>query len=216
MGRSDMSHASQMRRLSEAVALHAEKVLNAGQVAAYGGFRADLPVLVVLVAGSGTRFGQLPKCAQPVCGVPLARHSINAFREFCAGPVICVVGYRHEEVAAALGDDNIYVLSENPTGGTAFAAFEAFSVPGIAAANPLLVITMGDRIVTSSVFRRLCETHLLGPRAADLSLLTAIYEPPKNRGKGRVVRDEQGRVLRIVEQRDIDAIADPATTPRTA
>lgn len=198
-----------MKRLSEAVALQAEKVLSAGQVAACGGFRADLPVLVVLVAGRGTRFGQLPKCAQPVCGVPLARHSINAFREFCAGPVICVVGYRHEEVAAALGDDNIYVLTANPTGGTAFAAFETLSVPGIAAANPLLVITMGDRIVTSSVFRRLCETHLLGPRAADLSLLTAIYEPPKHRGKGRLVRDEQGRVLRIVEQRDIDAIADP-------
>ena len=65
---------------------------------------------------------------------------------------------------------------------------------------------MGDRVVTCSVFRRLYETHVLGAREADLTLLTAIYEPPKNRGKGRVVRDPNSRILQIVEQRDIDAI----------
>ena len=65
---------------------------------------------------------------------------------------------------------------------------------------------MGDRVVTCSVFRRLYETHVLGAREADLTLLTAIYEPPKNRGKGRVVRDPTSRILQIVEQRDIDPI----------
>src|SRR5690606_11554534 len=77
-------------------------------------------------------------------------------------------------------------------------------------ANPLLVITMGDRIVTPSVFRRLCETHRAGRREADLTMLTAEYEPPRNRGKGRVVRAENGRVTRIVEQRDIEDLTDAA------
>ena len=113
-----------------------------------------------------------------------------------------MVGYRHDDVSGALGGDNIYVLSENPTGGTAYASFEAFSVPDLLERNPLLVITMGDRIVPTSVFRRLCEIHK-GGREADLTFLTAIYEPPKNRGKGRVLRDDTGRVARVYEERDI-------------
>ena len=36
--------------------------------------------VVVMAAGKGTRFGTSPKCVQPVRNVPLARHSINAFR----------------------------------------------------------------------------------------------------------------------------------------
>src|SRR6185503_11222043 len=100
--------------------------------------------------------------------------------------------------------------SSNPAGGTAYAAFEAFSVPSLLESNSLLVITMGDRIVTPGVFRRLCETHRAGGHEADLTMLTAEYEPPKNRGKGRVVRAENGRVTRIVEQRDIDDLPDSA------
>lgn len=186
-----------------------DQVVNLDAVSLFGGIAAETPLLVILAAGKGTRFGQAPKCIQVVDGTPLARHSIDAFRRLAPAPVICLVGYRDAEVAAALGPDNIYVRSGNPAGGTAFAAFEAFSVPTLLETNPLLVITMGDRIVTPSIFRRLCETHRAGGREADLTMLTADYEPPKNIGKGRVVRVTNGRVDRIVEQRDIDAIDDP-------
>ncbi|MFO1501755.1 MAG: NTP transferase domain-containing protein [Verrucomicrobiota bacterium] len=171
-------------------------------------FRAENPVLVLLAAGKGTRFGQEPKCAQMVNGVPLARHSIDAFRSFSRSPVVCVVGYRHEQVAAALGNDNWYVQSSNPTGGTAFAVYEAFSVAELEEQNPIVIVTMGDRIVPTTIYQRLYETHLTAPREADLTLLTAIYEPPRHVGKGRIVRDSNRRVLGIIEQKDIDAIRD--------
>ena len=95
-----------------------EKVLNPSALPLFGGIRPETPVLVILAAGKGTRFGQSPKCIQPVHGTPLARHSIDAFRAFCAAPVVCLVGYRHDEVSAALGPDNVYVRSDNPAGGT--------------------------------------------------------------------------------------------------
>jgi GTP:adenosylcobinamide-phosphate guanylyltransferase len=196
--------------LEAAVTPGRDKLLNPGAVGLFGGIAAAAPILVILAAGKGTRFGQAPKCIQPVRGTPLARHSIDAFRRLAPAPVICLVGYRHEEVAGALGTDNLYVHSANPAGGTAFAAFEAFSVPGLLEQNPLLVITMGDRIVTPSIYRRLLETHRAGGHEADLTMLTAEYEPPKNHGKGRVVRAPNGRVSRIVEQRDIDAVSDPS------
>jgi hypothetical protein len=190
-------------QLESVVRLASEKVLNPRSLQNYGGITADSPVLVVLAAGRGTRFGHEPKCIQPVHGTPLARHSIDAFRRFSSSPVICLVGYRSSDVMGALGHDNIYVESDNPAGGTAFAAFEVFSLPELLARNPLLIITYGDRIVSSSIFRHLYEAHRTGEREADLTILTAQYEPPKNRGKGRVLRGQDGRVLRIIEERDI-------------
>ncbi len=195
--------------LKDAASPSPARILNPEILGSMPAINADTPVLVLLAAGRGTRFGQAPKCAQPVCGIPVARHSIDAFREFSPSTVVCVVvGYRHAEVVAALGQPIIYVRSANPVGGTAFAAYEALSVELLEQANPLLLISMGDRIVTSSVFRRIYERHRSGPREADLTFLTSIYEPPKNRGKGRIVRDADRRVLGIVEQRDIDAIRD--------
>ena len=168
----------------------------------------DEKVLVTLVAGKGTRFGKDPKCIQPVHGVPLARHSVDSFRRFSHSPVICIVGYRYQDVVNALGNDNTYVLTDNPTGGTAFAAMEAFCVPELLEHDPLLVITMGDRIIPSSVFRRLVKMHSEGEGEADLTFLSAIYEPPKNSGKGRVLRDEAGKILSIIEEKDIAAEED--------
>ncbi len=196
------------RPLRDAVSLSPDKILNPQSPALHGGIITELPVLVILAAGKGTRFGKDPKCIQPVHGTPLARHSIDAFGRVSPSPVICLVGYRHEEVSAALGPDNVYVRSDNPAGGTAFAAYEAYSVAGLRETDPLRIITMGDRIVTPSVFRRLWDTHRAGAGEADLTFLSARYEPPKNRGKGRVLRGDNGRVLRILEERDIAAEAD--------
>ncbi len=169
---------------------------------------SDDKVLVTLVAGKGTRFGKDPKCIQPVHGLPLARHSIDSFRRISNSPVICIVGHMYQDVVSALGKDNIYVLSDNPAGGTAFAAMEAFCVPGMIEKNPLVIITMGDRIIPSSIFRRLIKKHEEGGKEADLTFLSAIYEPPKNTGKGRVIRNDKGKVLSITEEKDIIAEED--------
>src|SRR5512136_1554500 len=145
--------------LKDAAASSPARILNPEILTRIPAINAETPVLVLLAAGRGTRFGQAPKCAQPVCGIPVARHSIDAFRSFAPSPVICVVGYRHEEVTRALGDDCVYVLSDDPAGGTAFAALEAFCVAGLEPPNPVLVIGMGDRVAAPSVFKMLYDRH---------------------------------------------------------
>jgi hypothetical protein len=196
--------------LQELVDLRADKVLNPVALKGYGGIHGAPCVLVVLAAGKGTRFGTAPKCVQPVRGLPLGRHSIRNFRSLYSAPCVALVGYAHEEVMAGLGPDTIFVQSANFTGGTAFAAWEALSVPEVVSSDALLLITMGDRIIPTSIFRRLLEVHGGGGREADLTLLSARYVPPAQHGKGRILREASGRILRILEQRDIDAIADPA------
>lgn len=199
-----------IRPLHAAAALDTRKILNPEHRPGPESIADDTPVLVVLAAGKGTRFGQDPKCIQPVHGTPLARHSIDAFQRISPAPAVCLIGYRHLDVAAALGPDPIYVVSEAPAGGTAFAAFEAFSIAALLDHNPLLVVTMGDRIVPASVFRKLCDAHRAGGREADLTFLTAVYQPPRNSGKGRVLRDDRGTVRRLIEERDILAESDEA------
>jgi len=194
-----------VRPLRAAATLDYEKILNPESLTLYNGIRPDVPVLVMLAAGKGTRFGREPKCVQLLHGIPLARHSIDAFRRFSPSPVICLVGYRYEEVSGRLGSDNVYIRSDDPAGGTAFATFEAFSVPALLEKNPAIIISMGDRIVPSSMFRRIWEAHRAGAREADLTFLTALYEPPRDRGKGRILRDQNHRVARIIEERDISA-----------
>ena len=194
--------------LKDAARLDENKILSKESSAIQNVLNSEGPVLVILVAGKGTRFGTEPKCIQRVHGIPLARHSIDAFSRFNPAPAICIVGYKYEEVSKALGGDNLYILSDNPTGGTAFAAFESLCVPGLLEKNPLLIITMGDRIVPSSIIRRMSNIHGENGQEADLTFLTAIYEPPKNIGKGRVLRDENGKVVKIIEEKDIAREAD--------
>ncbi len=200
--------------LSAAVRLDGDKVISPDSALADREIQSGIPVLVVLAAGKGTRFGAAPKCVQLVRGTPLARHTIESFRKFSSSPVICIVGHRHDEVLAALGAENVYIRSDNPVGGTAYAAFEAFCLPRLIEARPLMMIAMGDRILTPEVFARLNRVHGAGGREADLTFMTAIHASPKNHGKGRVVRDAGGRVKRIVEQRDIEAIAEGAERQR--
>ena len=106
---------SNTNRLARVVWPSAEQTLNPEVLQGPVTFRSNQPVLVVLAAGKGTRFGQSPKCSQPVFGLPLARHSIDAFSSYRDSPVICVVGHHHEEVTARTGDDVLYVRSDNPT-----------------------------------------------------------------------------------------------------
>jgi hypothetical protein len=205
---------SEPQALSDHVTLTPDAVVNPGAADLFGGIRTASHVLVLLAAGKGTRFGTSPKCVQPVRGMPLARHSIEAFRRVRQAPCITLVGYAHEEVMARLGADNLYVKTSNPTGGTALAAYEVLSVPGLEQSNPILVISMGDRVIPESIFRGLLATHEAGGQEADLTLLSACYVPPAQHGKGRIIRDSAGRIMRILEQCDIDALGDPMERQR--
>ena len=183
----------------------------------------ETPVLILLAAGKGTRFGTNPKCIAPVREKPLARHSLNAFRQtFRNAQAICVVGYKNDEVAAALGDDNLYVVSDNPVGGTAWAVYEAFCVPELIEKNPLVVISMGDRVVPAEIFEKITAIHLgrSGEEnesgEADLTMLTALYDSTRIKGKGRIVRNKQKKIVRIMEERDILALSSETASSNEA
>ncbi|HEY0138211.1 MAG TPA: NTP transferase domain-containing protein [Nannocystis sp.] len=156
-------------------------------------------VAVVLAAGKGTRMGSdLPKVLHVLHGEPLVAHPIRAARAAGAGTVVVVVGHGADQVQAALGagDDLRYALQSEQRG-TGHAVLCA--LPAIAGHEGDVLILSGDvPRLRAGTLQRLAEAC----RASPGGLAFATFTPIDPTGYGRVVRDGQGQVLAIVEERD--------------
>lgn len=152
---------------------------------------------VILAAGHGTRMkSNLLKVLHPLGGKPMLGHLVDNCRAAGVGRLVVVVGVQQERVRSYLGDTVEYAEQE-PQLGTAHAVMQA---------EPLLRDLQGDLLVING------DTPLLQPETlerfvaahresgAHASLLSALAEDPAM--LGRVLRDAQGRFLRVVEYKD--------------
>jgi bifunctional UDP-N-acetylglucosamine pyrophosphorylase/glucosamine-1-phosphate N-acetyltransferase len=151
--------------------------------------------VVVLAAGQGKRMrSTLPKVLHPVCGRPMILHVLDAVRAVAAERVIVVLGHGHEEVRPHLPTDVAVALQEQQLGtGHAVMAAAQQVLPG-----PMLVVPGDTPLLTGAALRALVDEHFRFQAAA--TVLTAEVEDPT--GYGRVVRDADGTLERIVEDRD--------------
>ena len=150
---------------------------------------------VVLAAGKGTRMhSQLPKVLHGVCGKEMLRHVVDSARQVHDGTVVVVIPPDSAQVRGCLGESVEYVEQVEPRG-TAQALLEAERVLD-GRASHLLVLYGDTPLVLPSTLTRLAEQHQ--QRQDAITLLTSDMSPPE--GLGRVVRDSDGRVLRVVEE----------------
>ncbi|HLG41899.1 MAG TPA: NTP transferase domain-containing protein, partial [Planctomycetota bacterium] len=152
---------------------------------------------VILAAGKGERMNSdLPKVAHEVLGVPLVRWVSRALREAGIGRLIAVVGYKKETVQKLLEPDCTFVDQGDPRGtGHAVLAARA-ALKGYS--GPIVVLSGDAPLVAPSTIRALVRG--LDKLSADAVVMTACVDSPT--GYGRIVRDAQGRITRIVEQAD--------------
>ena len=150
--------------------------------------------VVILAAGQGTRMrSERPKVIHELCGVPMLGHVQRVARQLEPQRLIVVVGRGAEDVKAALGDSAEFVVQAEQKGtghavGVAQASLEAFDGD--------VLILYGDTPLLRA--RTLLEMRALkAETSADLVMLTAFGDIP-----GRVLRDPDGRVARIVEAQD--------------
>jgi bifunctional UDP-N-acetylglucosamine pyrophosphorylase / glucosamine-1-phosphate N-acetyltransferase len=164
---------------------------------------------VVLAAGEGTRMrSSTPKVLHPLCGRPMLLHVLDALELLPLQRIVVVVGHAAEHVTKTLqeqliGDVPVEFVEQHRQRGTGDAA----SVALTANASDLdlededLIVVAGDvPLLRAETLARLATEHRHADAAA--SLLTARVSDPT--GYGRIVRDAQGRVDRIVEQADAD------------
>ena len=152
---------------------------------------------VVLAAGAGTRMkSEKPKVAHEVLGRPLVRWVVDAAHEADVQRVVTVVGHKAEQVVPLVeADTQIAVQAQQR--GTADAVLAARDA--LADFEGSLVVLSGDcPLVTADTVRALVE--LRESEQAAVVVLTMQLENPF--GYGRIIRNAEGEVERIVEQKD--------------
>ncbi|MFF3947277.1 bifunctional UDP-N-acetylglucosamine diphosphorylase/glucosamine-1-phosphate N-acetyltransferase GlmU [Streptomyces sp. NPDC001902] len=156
--------------------------------------------VIVLAAGEGTRMkSATPKVLHTISGRSLVGHVVAAARALEPEHLLVVVGHAREQVTAHLAGTDAAVRTavqyeQNGTGHAVRAGLA--ELPEL---TGTVVITAGDTpLLTPDTLRTLVEAH-----AADGNAVTVLTaEVPDPTGYGRIVRDADGSVLAIVEQKD--------------
>lgn len=154
---------------------------------------------VVLAAGLGTRFrSDRAKVMHQIGGRTLLRHVLEALRPLGLSQVIVVVGHQWEDVAAEAasaalpGLDTVLQAQQLGTGHAAAQALDAFDE----AVERVLILPGDTPLLTAATLERLLVTGA----HASAALLTVQFDDPS--GYGRILRDEAGHVLGVVEEAD--------------
>ena len=148
---------------------------------------------VILAAGMKSK---MPKVLHTVCGKPLSKWVIDASKAAGADKVCAVVGHKAETVKEVLGDVCEFALQAEQKG-TGHAVMQAIDV--IKNSKGEVVILNGDTpLITAETINKAIEYHKNNDNQA--TVITAILDDAT--GYGRIVRDNDGSVLKIVEQKD--------------
>jgi bifunctional UDP-N-acetylglucosamine pyrophosphorylase/glucosamine-1-phosphate N-acetyltransferase len=166
---------------------------------------------IVLAAGQGTRMRSTrPKPLHMLCGRPLVRYVLDAVPAGEADRAVVVVGHGAEVVVKALQEDPgplpLEFVEQREQRGTGDAvAVGLTGLPddlGLDDDGDVLVLPGDTPLVRPGTIADLVREHRLSGAAC--TLLTARVDDPT--GYGRVVRDKDGRVRRIVEHGDADTV----------
>jgi len=155
--------------------------------------------IIILAAGKGVRMkSELPKVAFKLGGISLIERVISTVKQLPFSTIVVVVGHKEEIVRNCLSDyDNIIFVKQEVQNGTGHAVMvteHCFSDY-----NGDIVITPGD--VPLLAAKTLVELeNLHSQEDASATVLTAILDDPAE--YGRIVRDKNGFVEKIVEYKD--------------
>jgi bifunctional UDP-N-acetylglucosamine pyrophosphorylase/glucosamine-1-phosphate N-acetyltransferase len=152
---------------------------------------------VILAAGQGTRMkSKLYKVLHPVCGKPMVQHVVDQVMKLNIQEIVTIIGHGAEMVQAQLGDSSLYALQDQQLG-TAHAVRQAQDM--LEGKAGVTIVVCGDTpLIKAETMEALFKHH--EDLAAKATILTARIEDPT--GYGRILRNTEGLVEKIVEHKD--------------
>lgn len=161
----------------------------------------DAPLaVVILAAGEGTRMkSALAKVLHPIAGIPMIGHVLSTAAALRPARIIAVVRHQRDSVAEAIAElsEGVTVVDQDDIPGTGRAVEVALhALDGF---DGDVVVVSGDvPLLDAETLAMFITEHRDVGRAG--SVLSAVVDDAT--GYGRVVRDHDGAVLKIVEHRD--------------
>ncbi|GAA2089614.1 bifunctional UDP-N-acetylglucosamine diphosphorylase/glucosamine-1-phosphate N-acetyltransferase GlmU [Pseudolysinimonas kribbensis] len=157
--------------------------------------------VIVLAAGEGTRMrSRTAKVLHPIAGIPMIGHVLAAARELGAAHVVTVLRHQRDAVAAAVAEylPEAIVADQDEVPGTGRAAEIGLAALPAQFDGDIVVVSADVPLLDAGTLGQLLAGHRSASAAA--TLLSTIVDDPT--GYGRIVRDADGRLARIVEQKD--------------
>jgi bifunctional UDP-N-acetylglucosamine pyrophosphorylase/glucosamine-1-phosphate N-acetyltransferase len=153
--------------------------------------------IIILAAGLGKRMqSDLPKVLHPIAGKPMLAHVLDSARALTPDRIVVVAGHGAERVQAAFAGQDLCFALQQPQLGTGHAVMQALPQLLEGGADDVSLVLYGDvPLVRADTLRALLQA-----RGTGLALLTETLADPA--GYGRIVRDDQGHICRIVEHKD--------------
>ena len=157
--------------------------------------------VVVLAAGKGTRMrSSLAKVLHPLAGCPLIAHVLAAVQPLAPQHLITVVGHQAAAVRRVCERFGACCVVQEPQLGTGHAVAQTKIL--LRDFNGDLLVLCGDTpLLRTTTLRRLVNEHR--QHQATLTMLTTRLDNPA--GYGRILRNGNGHVVGIVEERDATA-----------
>lgn len=150
--------------------------------------------VVILAAGKGTRMkSALPKVLHSIAGRPMAQHVVDAAEALTPANTVIVYGHGGERVREAVTGQRLQWVEQAEQLGTGHAVAQALPYLN----EDVVLVLYGD---VPLIQPRTLRDFVARVDDRSLALMTLQLDDPT--GYGRIVRDDQGRVSRIVEQKD--------------
>ncbi|TBN57456.1 bifunctional UDP-N-acetylglucosamine diphosphorylase/glucosamine-1-phosphate N-acetyltransferase GlmU [Glaciihabitans arcticus] len=157
--------------------------------------------IIILAAGQGTRMkSSTPKILHTIAGVPLVGHVLATANALSPAHVVAVVRHDRDRVAEAMSEmlPGLLIVDQDDVPGTGRAVELGLTALPSDFAGDVLIVSGDVPLLDATTIASLIAEHRAGDAAA--TLLSALLDDAT--GYGRVVRNAEGILDRIVEQKD--------------